>query len=66
MECITQKLKNKGDSKMIGIVIGLVIFLTILAACIKFGNEEKQVQRRLQDYWTIKVIEEMEKCKAGK
>ena len=51
---------------MIGILVGLVIFLYILINAIKFGNIEKEMQRRLQDEWTSKVVDGMEKCKAGK
>lgn len=37
---------------MITFLIGVVIFLTILAAAIKFGNPNKEVQRKNQKEWT--------------
>ena len=47
------------------IIIGLIIFLTILAMSIKYGNPNKEMQRKAQDRWTEMVVLEIQKLMKG-
>lgn len=48
---------------MIGFIIGLLIFLSILAMVYKYGNENRNAQRNNQKKWTDSVVEEINKIK---
>jgi len=47
------------------IVIGLIIFLIILAMSIKYGNPNKEIQRKAQARWTEMVVLEIQKLIKG-
>lgn len=48
---------------MIGFLFGLIIFLTILAGVMKYGNENHNAQRNHQKDWTDSVVSDISKIK---
>ena len=48
---------------MIGFIIGLIIFLVILAGAFKYGNENHNAQRNNQKKWTDSVVKEISDLK---